>query len=818
MNRQRRQEAKKKRRERANRAERGRRLERDHCKALVMQADALWHGSRDVDQARRLLEKAVRIHPGSHDAHERLAELYIRADRLVEGLAHYEDLSRPPDWPQVTYMAAVAAYRLARFAQARVLAQLFLRTTDKSLPELQPARTHARQLADACKTLARRAAVSGGGRRLAAEPRPPAAAHAIRQTDDPQASLNFEATPTPRDRSATASASTLDTRRTATMPKHDRRGSEATLADRASSLDEQLPPFPAVTLPDYPLHFDVEGRSLLSDAAAGGGSAADVLLRRDYAELRLQRGFDELISTASVRGLEHFWYQLETVRRVLRDFRGRVLLADEVGLGKTIEACLALKEYWMRGLVSKALILTPPSLVSQWVDELTSKFDLVVATAEPGKVGPDDDLWDRQSIVVASLPLVRQRAYRARLTAIEYDLVIVDEAHALKNRTSAAWQLVNDLKKRFLLLLSATPVGNDLSELYNLILLLKPGLLKTEAQFRRDFGGLASAQQPERRGRLRALLREVMIRNTRAHIDVRLPRRLAATEVVTPTEAETKLQQGLATYVRLRYAGSERTNRWRLMMLQMQAGSSPAALGAGLERHRPGEADDDLVALRAVVERAGEPAKTKALLDLLRRSDDKTIVFTRFRATLDHLQGALDAAGFRVATFHGGLSAAEKDEAIRQFADEAAILVSTEIGGEGRNLQFCRTVVNYDLPWNPMQLEQRVGRVHRIGQTREVFVFNFCLTGSLEECILKVLHEKLNLFELVAGEMEMILGEFDADREFAEVVMDLWARSATERERESAFEQLADTLMAARERYLRTQEIDRAMFRDDFEV
>lgn len=535
-----------------------------------------------------------------------------------------------------------------------------------------------------------------------------------------------------------------------------------------------------------------------------------------------------------MHGLEHFWYQLETVRRVLRDFRGRVLLADEVGLGKTIEACLALKEYWMRGLVSKALILTPPSLVSQWVDELTSKFDLAAATAETGKVGPDDDLWDRHAIVVASLPLVRQRAYRARMTAIEYDLVIVDEAHVLKNRTSAAWQLVNELKKRFLLLLSATPVGNNLSELYNLILLLKPGLLKTEAQFRRDFGGLVAVQQPERRDRLRTLLREVMIRNTRAHIDVRLPRRLAATEVVPPTEAEADLQQQLSSYVRVRYAAGARTDRWRLMTLQMQAGSSPAALGAALERLHAGESDpsaglraghstgfragDELAALLVSVARASQPAKTSALIDLLRRSDEKAIVFTRFRATLAHLQGALEAAGFRVATFHGGMSAGEKDGAIQQFADPARILVSTEVGGEGRNLQFCRTVINYDLPWNPMQLEQRIGRVHRIGQTREVFVFNFCLTGSLEEYMLKVLHEKLNLFELVAGEIEMILGEFDAEREFADVVMELWARSGTPTERDTAFDQLASELIAARERYQRTQEIDRAVFREDFEV
>jgi superfamily II DNA or RNA helicase len=816
MNRQRRQDAKKKRRERENKAVRERRVERDRCRALVMQADALWYGTRDVDQARWLLEKAVRIHPASQEAHERLAELHIRSDRLVEGLAHYEQLTRPPEWPQVTYMTAVAAYRLARFEQARTLAQLFLRTSSRA-PELKAARTHARQLADACKTLARRTLTSTHTARVPSEsgllP-----ARVARQTDRSQAALNFEAPPAANSRSRPSTAPATDTPQTIATPRPDRPVTESSPSQRAARIDESLPPFPAVSLPDLALQFDVDGQSLVSDTATHLGSFADVLLRRDYAELRLQKGFDELVSMASVHGLEHFWFQLETVRRVLRDFRGRVLLADEVGLGKTIEACLALKEYWMRGLVSKALILTPPSLVGQWVDELTSKFDLVAATAETGKVRPDDDLWDRHAIVIASLPLVRQRAYRARMTAIEYDLVIVDEAHALKNRTSAAWQLVNELKKRFLLLLSATPVGNDLSELYNLILLLKPGLLKTEAQFRRDFGGLVAVQQPEHRDRLRVLLREVMIRNTRAHIDVRLPRRLAATEVVSPTEAETELQQCLASYIQGRYVDGARTDRWRLMMLQMQAGSSPAALGAAVDRQQAGESADELAELQLSVARVGQPSKTMALINLLRRSNEKAIVFTRFRATLDHLQSALEAAGFSVATFHGRLSAQEKDRAIDRFAEHATILVSTEVGGEGRNLQFCRTVMNYDLPWNPMQLEQRVGRVHRIGQTREVFVFNFCLAGSLEEYILKVLHEKLNLFELVAGEIEMILGEYNAEREFADVVMELWARSATQTERDNAFDRLASELIAARERYQRTQEIDRAVFREDFEV
>ena len=166
-------------------------------------------------------------------------------------------------------------------------------------------------------------------------------------------------------------------------------------AERAKtnpSSEVQLPAFPAADLPDLVVQFEVDGQPFVSEVEGRIGSVADVLLRRDFAALRMQKGFDELISLGSVQGLQHFWYQVETVRRLLRDFRGRVLLADEVGLGKTIEACLALKEYWMRGLVSKALILTPASLVGQWVDELTTKFGLAVVAAEGGKVSPDHEI------------------------------------------------------------------------------------------------------------------------------------------------------------------------------------------------------------------------------------------------------------------------------------------------------------------------------------------------------------------------------------------------------------------------------------------
>ena len=413
--------------------------------------------------------------------------------------------------------------------------------------------------------------------------------------------------------------------------------------------------------------------------------------------------------------------------------------------------------------------------------------------------------------------------------------------------------------------LSATPVGNDLSELYNLITLLRPGLLSTEARFRREYGQATSLDDPARRERLRALLSDVMIRNTRAHIDLKLPRRLAATIRVEPDESERDVLNAVDEVIRARYAGAPGTKRLGLMTLQMQAGSSLAALRRGLA-HYEQEGDPALSGLLDRLDRGsdgrrradgsrgeqgaedsasapegrraqhangasgadGAPglgdvhgvdgAKVRALIDLLGRSSEKAIVFSRYLATIDSIERALAAAGVRVAVYHGRLTAAEKDAAVADFEHEARVLLATDIGGEGRNLQFCRTIINFDLPWNPVTIEQRVGRVHRIGQTRDVYVFNLCLAGSVEERILQVLHDKINPFELVAGEMEMILGRLDEDQDFAALVMDLWTGGTTPEERERAFAALGERLSVAKTDYLKTQSVDRALFGEDYEA
>ena len=164
-----------------------------------------------------------------------------------------------------------------------------------------------------------------------------------------------------------------------------------------------------------------------------------------------------------------------------------------------------------------------------------------------------------------------------------------------------------------------------------------------------------------------------------------------------------------------------------------------------------------------------------ALLELLRRNpDEKKLVFVHYRETLDHLADLLAREGFAFARFDGGLSGPDKDAAIAAFRESVPVLLCTESGGEGRNIQFCNTLINFDVPWNPMAIEQRIGRIDRIGQQREVFVFNLVTRGTLEEQILQLLDEKISMFELVVGEVGAILGGLEEDRDFADLMLDAW--------------------------------------------
>src|SRR2546425_7399117 len=273
-------------------------------------------------------------------------------------------------------------------------------------------------------------------------------------------------------------------------------------------------------------------------------------LRERFAHLGLAQGFDELLCLPHLRGIETFWYQVETVRKVLKQFRGRVLLADEVGLGKTVEAGMVLKEYLLRGIIDSVLVLVPASLVGQWREELETKFDISCATTQDALLRSDPGRFWNHKYLIASLALARRSEHAARLIGRSFDLVIVDEAHHLRDRSSQSYKLVDALNKRFLLLLSATPVQNDLTELYNVLTLLKPGIFKTLKEFRAAYMTPGKPRQPANPERLRALMRDAMVRNTRAVVALKLPRRHAVTIRVDGAEGERAAYQELAMAAR----------------------------------------------------------------------------------------------------------------------------------------------------------------------------------------------------------------------------------------------------------------------------
>ena len=317
-----------------------------------------------------------------------------------------------------------------------------------------------------------------------------------------------------------------------------------------------------------------------------------------------------------------------------------------------------------------------------------------------------------------------------------------------------------------------------------------------------------------------------MVRNTRSTVDVRLPHRVAASIVATPSPEEAKLYERVSTFVATRYraAGSDKRSGIALAWLQRQAGSSPQALRRALGRALSGESwmgPEERRELESIEEIAAgviQSAKGLQFEKMLAGRSGKMVVFTEFLPTLDYLSQICERNGVSYALFSGDLSHAQKDAAIARFRDEADVLLSTGSGGEGRNLQFANTVVNFDLPWNPMRIEQRVGRVHRIGQTQEVFVFNFCQAGSIEEQLLRVLHDKINMFELVVGEIDAILGELEEGQDFAALVLDLWTSGRQAGHVDRAFDELAERLAGAKKKYSQTKELDESLFQRDFEA
>ena len=360
---------------------------------------------------------------------------------------------------------------------------------------------------------------------------------------------------------------------------------------------------------------------------------------------------------------------------------------------------------------------------------------------------------------------------------------------------------------------------NSLLELYNLLTLLQPGIFKTQKEFRSVYMVPGKPREPANRDRLRDLMRGVMVRNTRALAALHMPRRHASTLRATPDAAEAACYAQLTALVREAASGGEGAHRLSLQHLLAAAGSSPGAAAAAIarfaERH-PG--DTRWTALQARTRAIAAGAKEAALLRLLAQNpSEKKLVFVHHRDTLAHLADRLRRQKTPFAQFSGDMTGPQKDAAVEAFRDTVPVLLCTESGGEGRNLQFCNTLINFDIPWNPMAIEQRIGRIDRIGQTREVFIFNLVTAGTIEDQVLRILDEKINMFELVVGEVGAILGEIDEQQDFSTLVLDAWLQG-TEQGRADAFTKLENQLLAARRDYEGVKQLDEALFGNELDA
>ncbi|MCT2346296.1 DEAD/DEAH box helicase [Bacillales bacterium AN1005] len=471
--------------------------------------------------------------------------------------------------------------------------------------------------------------------------------------------------------------------------------------------------------------------------------------------------FEGLQAPKHLSDLTPLPHQLEVAKKVIEDMNGKAILADEVGLGKTIEAGLILKEYMIRGLVKKVLILVPASLVTQWAIELNTKFFIPAVSQRKSYV------WEQCDIVVSSIDTAKRAPHREIINSLDYDLVIIDEAHKLKNNKTKNYEFVQNLKKKFCLLLTATPIQNRVSEIFNLVSLLKPGHLGSETAFYEKYKKDSRSVNDDEH--LKELVNKVMIRNRRSDTGIEWTKRVVEAVTIEFTEEERALYDTIESLKG--YEADDNAARTRspfsMITLQREACSSRESVYYTIQNmmkktENPSqEFQDTINLLTSKINAITKNSKAEKALEIIKRADDKVIIFTEYRATQLYLQWYLKQHGITSVPFRGGFKRGKKDWMRDLFQNHAQVLIATEAGGEGINLQFCNHIINFDLPWNPMRLEQRIGRIHRLGQKKDVMIYNFAIKDTVEDHILKLLYEKIHLFEKVIGDLDDILTKLD---------------------------------------------------------
>ncbi len=538
-------------------------------------------------------------------------------------------------------------------------------------------------------------------------------------------------------------------------------------------------------------------------------------------------------------------HQIEAVYgRVLQYPRIRFLIADDPGAGKTIMAGLIIKELKLRHLAKRILIVSPGHLKDQWRREMKDRFDEIFTVVDRGFMSAfyGQNVWAREQQLITSIDFAKQEEILAGLTAVHYDLIIVDEAHKMsayrygeKLDKTIRYRLGERLSQvcTHLLFLTATPHRGDPENFRLLLDLLEPGFFANTDMVA---DSIRQRENPLFIRRMKEDLKDFEGR------PLFLPRYVETIgfRLGVESPAEKELYNALSHYVKEQFNKALQKDKRRnvafaLVILQRRLASSTYALLRSLERRKrrleellrgveqkgragdsydPEEAEElseeerwkleelwetlsvsenryELEEELRTLERLIEQAKAitsadppveaklkhfKAALDGLQRKHpgEKVLIFTESRDTLEYLEKNLRRWGYNVCTIHGGMGLEERIRAEGVFKNEAQVMVATEAAGEGINLQFCHLMINYDIPWNPNRLEQRMGRIHRYGQRREVFIFNLVAVDTREGQVWHAVFRKLNEIRQALGSDKVfdVLGDLIQGKDLGQLLVE----------------------------------------------
>ena len=533
-------------------------------------------------------------------------------------------------------------------------------------------------------------------------------------------------------------------------------------------------------------------------------------------------------------------HQLHVLNRALETNNIRYILADEVGLGKTIEAGMIIKELKARGLVQRVLVVCPTGLVTQWASEMQEKFHERFQVILPSdydtikRLTDSDDVYGQYDQVISPMDSIKPLKKRAgwsdervekyneeRIYSIinsGWDLIVIDEAHRVAGSSGevARYKLGNLLSQAspYLLLLSATPHNGKTEPFLRLVRLLDaeafpnaksivkeqvaPYLIRTEKREAIDNNGnllfknrithLVTLQWDERHSLQRELYQMVSsyiaktynkaLRNKKKNMCLIFLLIIMQRMVTSSTAAVRQSLERRLNVLKTQNTRLGTLTEEDLEDLNIEDGVEEALEAMSLDMEEEIAELERIIAVAKQAEFQHPDVKVETLTDTLdallsEDRDQKVIVFTEFVATQLYLRELLVNKGFTVTILNGSMSVEDRDAALREFREHSNIFISTDAGGEGLNLQFANIIINYDLPWNPMKIEQRCGRVDRIGQTRDVHIYNFIVGDTVENRVREVLEEKLSVIleEMGVDKYSDVLDSEVAELDFTEVYM-----------------------------------------------